>query len=254
MSPFAATIVVFFGLGVAIWVGRQLRRLVSEKLSEETRDTVKLATGLIATMTALLLGLLVSSSKATYDGAQTQVVQMAAKVAFLDRLLSLYGPEAAEVRTQFRTTVEETVRRLWPSERSKAAELMPNQEAGDSIYLAIQRLSPQGDGQQKLKALIEAGIVDVAQLRTLLVAQSQSALSLPMVIIVVCWLVVIFINIALLSPANATATISLLMSAMAVAGAMFLLLELDRPFEGMIRIPHEEMVARLAQLQKQKGP
>jgi len=104
-------------VGVAL-LGRRVRRyLPEEHLSADSRDAVKLAMGLVATMTALLLGLLVSSAKGTYDTVRSEVMQMASKVAFLDRVLALYGPEAATARSECRDAVADAVRRMWPGER-----------------------------------------------------------------------------------------------------------------------------------------
>lgn len=106
--------------------------------------------GLVATMTALVLGLLVSSAKGTYDTARSEVIQMAAKVAFPDRALALYGPEAAEARGDLRAAVANAVGRIWPTDQSGPAQLAPNQQAGDALYLAFQRVSPHDDSQRAL--------------------------------------------------------------------------------------------------------
>ena len=96
------SVILFVVLVGAALFGRRVHRYLPEAhLSADSRDSVKLAMGLVATMTALVLGLLVSSAKGTYDTARSEVIQMAAKVAFLDRVLALYGPEAAEARTEF---------------------------------------------------------------------------------------------------------------------------------------------------------
>ena len=107
-------------------------------------------------MTALVLGLLVSSAKASYDNTRAQVIQMAAKVAFLDRLLEDYGPEANDVRSELRALVEEGLRRMWPDAGKPAANLNPNVRAGDALYAAIQRLSPKDDLQRTLKVHFQA--------------------------------------------------------------------------------------------------
>jgi hypothetical protein len=102
MNTTFTALVVLGCLVVAVLLGKALRRLLPEDhLTADSRDTIKLAMGLVATMTALVLGLLVSSAKGAYDTKRSEVIQMAAKVAFLDRLLSLYGPESAEARAGF---------------------------------------------------------------------------------------------------------------------------------------------------------
>jgi cytochrome bd-type quinol oxidase subunit 2 len=251
VNPTFVSITVLVLLIIAILIGRQFRQLIPEKrVSEDTKDTVKLSMGLVATMAALLLGLLVSSAKGTYDAERTQVIQMAAKVSYLNRLLTLYGPETMDVRKQFHASIEDAIRRLWPKDEKLKADLRPNIEAGDSVYFKIEALSPATDAQQKLKVLVEAGAADLAQLRALLVAHSESSISTPMLVVVSSWLVVIFASFSLLAPPNKTAATALVISALAVAGAIFLLLELDSPFDGILKIPNREMMNALNQLPK----
>src|SRR5438128_11154757 len=105
---------IFFGWVVgSVFIGRTVSRLLpAEHLSADTKETVKLAMGLLATMSALLLGLLVASAKGSYDKARGDVIQMAAKVVFLDRVLTGYGPEALEVRAGLRKILEEMAQRM----------------------------------------------------------------------------------------------------------------------------------------------
>ena len=251
MNSFLAAAVVFACLFGAVLLGMGLRRLLPEHhLSADTKDTVKLAMGLVATMSALLLGLLVSSAKGAYDAERTQVIQMAAKVAFLDRMLADYGPEAADIRAQLRTLVEEAVRRMWPEERTIPPQLAPNTQAGDAVYFAIQRLSPRDDLQRNLKAQATTLAVEGGQLRTLLVAQSVSSISKPLLIVMVSWLVMIFLSFSLFAPPNATANLALVVAVLAVSGAIFLILELDQPFGGLIQISSEPMLNALSYLAK----
>jgi hypothetical protein len=245
------SVILFMALVGAAFIGRRVRRYLPEDhLSADSKDAVKLAMGLVATMTALVLGLLVSSAKGTYDTARSEVIQMAAKVAFLDRVLALYGPEAAEARGELRAVVADAVRRIWSTDPGKAAQLAPNQQAGDAFYIAIQRLSPHDDAQRTLRGQVTTLMVDLGQIRSLLVAQSIPSISKPMLIILVSWLVVIFFGFSLLAPPNATTTLALVASAFSVAGAIFLILELDQPFGGLIRIPSEPMINVLSHLVK----
>src|SRR5258705_9214268 len=146
MNTTVTTLIVFGCLVGAILLGRTLRRLLpGDHLTADSRDTIKLAMGLVATMTALVLGLLVSSAKGAYDTKRSEVIQMAAKVAFLDRVLGLYGQEAAEARAGIRETVEEAVRQMWPEEARVPARLAPNTQTGNVVYSAIQGLSPHDD-------------------------------------------------------------------------------------------------------------
>ena len=104
MNTTLTALIVFGCLVGAVLVGRAIRGLLPEAhLAAESKDAVKLAMGLVATMSALVLGLLVSSAKDAYDTQRTEVIQMAGKVTFLGRVLAAYGPEAAGVRAQLQT-------------------------------------------------------------------------------------------------------------------------------------------------------
>jgi hypothetical protein len=249
-TTFTAAVIsafLFGAVGVGMWIRR---RLPEHHLNPDSKDTVKLAMGLVATMAALLLGLLVSSAKGTYDAERAQVIQMAAKVAFLDRVLATYGPEAADARRLFIEAIDVAVRQIWPEEKGGKAALAPNIHAGTAVFAAIQELSPRDDAQRTLKAQAIALAIEIAQLRSLLVAQSVPSISKPLLVVVVCWLVAIFVSFSLLAPSNATAATALLVSAFSVAGAIFLILELDRPFGGLIQISNEPLRNALIQAGK----
>jgi hypothetical protein len=248
----AITAVILFVCLVGVTLlGRRVRRYLPEDhLSADSRDAVKLAMGLVATMTALLLGLLISSAKGSYDTVRTEVMQMAAKVGFLDRVLALYGPETAGPRGELRDSVADAVGRMWPSERSERAQLAPNKQMGDAFYVAVHRLSPHDDSQRALKTEAATLMVDLGQLRSLLQAQAIPSITRPLLIALVSWLVVIFLGFSVVAPPNATTTLALVASAFSVACAVFLILELDHPLGGLIRIPSEPMVSVLNQLAK----
>jgi hypothetical protein len=243
---------VLFGCLVgAAWLGRAVHRYLPEDhLSDGSRDAVKLAMGLVATMTALVLGLLVSSAKEAYDTKRSEVIQMAAKVSFLDRVLALYGPETENARAELRTAVGDAVRRVWSTSGRGPAQLASNQQAGDALYVSVQRLSPQDDTQRALKTQVTTLLVDLGELKSLLIAQSIPSISEPMLIILLSWLVVIFFGFSLIAPPNATTMLALFASALSVAGAIFLVLELDHPFGGLIHIPSEPLINLVDHLAK----
>jgi hypothetical protein len=139
---------------------------------------------------------------------------------------------------------------MWPGEMRRLENSAPDTQAGNAVYGAIQRLSPQNDTQAALKSQAATSTIDLAQVRSLLAAQSVPSISTPMLIILVLWLVVIFLGFSVLAPPNATTILALMISALAVAGAIFLILELDQPFGGVIRISSEPMLNALRQLAK----
>src|SRR5436309_1241336 len=237
-------------VGVTFLGGRLARVLPEEQLSADSKDAMKLALGLVATMTAILLGLLISSAKGSFDTARSQVMQMAAKVALLDRVLKLYGPEAMDARHALRDATADGVRRTWPEGRSYPARLDPNEQAGDAVYAAISHLAPRDEAQRALKTEAMTLMVQLAEVRALVQAQAVSSVSKPLLIALAIWLVVIFFGFSLLAPANATNTLALVAGAFSVACAVLIILELDYTFAGIIRTPIDPMLNTLAHLAK----
>lgn len=244
-------LILFIGLVAVVLLGGCLRRVLpAEQLSTESKDAVKLALGLVATMTAILLGLLISSAKGAFDTARTEVIQMAAKVALLDRVLRLYGPEAMDARRALRDATADGVRHTWPAGGSRPIRLDPNEQMGDALYMAIHRLSPPDEAQRALKTQAATLMVQLAEVRALIQAQAVSSVSKPLLIALVIWLVVIFFGFSLLAPPNVTTTLALVAGAFSVACAVLIILELDYPFAGIIRIPSDPMINALAHLPK----
>ena len=246
--------VLFVVLVVITLLGARLRRaLPAEHLSSDSKDAVKLALGLVATMTAILLGLLVSSAKTSFDTTRSEVMQMAAKIALLDRVLLLYGPQTMDARRALRESVEEGVRRIWPPNGQASVQATPNEHMGDAVYIAISRLTPQDEAQRALKTEATSLMAQLAELRVLIQAQAVSSVSKPLLMAVALWLVVIFFGFSLMSPGNATSILALIAGAFSVACAVFIILDLDHPFSSVVRIPSEPMLKVLANLSNESG-
>jgi len=249
MDPLAVSFLVFASLvGMGLLAARLRTVLPDHHLSAETKDTVKLAMGLVATMTALVLGLMVASAKGTYDAQKTDVIVFSAKLMVLDRMMAHYGPESAPLRAGLKPTVARMESQLWPNGAARPAQLDPSAVSGDGLYDAVQALSPRDDSQRTVKADMLASILSLGELRWLLFEQSGHSISVPFLAVVICWLAILFFSFGLFAPSNATASLSLMVSALSVAGAIFLILELDQPFGGLIRISNAPMQSVLAHL------
>jgi len=236
-----------FGAGL---LGLRLRGMLPENhLSSETKDAVKFGMGLVATMAALVLGLLVASTKGSYDAQKSEVAQMAAKIVFLDRVLANYGSESAESRDLLRRSVGSTIDHMWPDKKSsQPAQLDPSVSSGEAFFNLIQKLSPQNDVQRSLKSQAAQIATDLGQMRWLLFEQTETSISVTMLIVLISWLAIIFMSAGLFAPANATVIIALMLAALSVSGAIFLILELDMPFDGVIQISQKPMYNALAHL------
>jgi len=242
MNDITTASIVFGILAGSTLLGIRLRAILPPPhLSAEAKDSIRVAMGSVATMTALVLGLLIASTKGAYDTERSEVTQMAAKVDYLDHALTNYGSETKETRVLLRSTVEAALARIWSKESSKHEHLEPSAAWAEALPNSIQALSPQNDAQRAFKFQAMQLTSEIGQMRWLLYQQTDSAISLPLLVIVVSWLAIIFVSLGLFAPSNPTVVIALMLAVFAVAGAIFLILDLDGPFSGLIKISSAPM-------------
>ena len=197
---------------------------------------MKLGAGLIATIAALVLGLLIAAAKSSFDTQNTQIKQITANIILLDNLLAQYGPETRPIREQMRSTIGPFADRLWREKEGSATGRFEANAAGEKVYLEIQALSPQNDLQRSLQARAAQISTDLAQTRILLFVESDNLIPAPFLAILVFWLVIIFASFSLFSELNVTVFIFLSLFALSASCAIFLILELSQPFSGLMMI------------------
>lgn len=251
MSPLEMSGIVFACICVGMFLGMFLRaRLPERHLAEDTKDVVRLGTGLIATIGALVLGLLIASAKGSYDTKSSQVRQMTVNIILLDQLLAQYGPETHAVRDLLRQAISPLVERIWQENSSAVAAATPFEATAvaEAAFAKIQELSPQNDAQRSLKARAIQMSTDMAHTRILLFAETDSALPMPFLGVLVFWLMIIFASFSLFASPNATVITALVVFALSASGAIFLILELSQPFVGLMAVSSEPLRHALAPL------
>jgi hypothetical protein len=242
MSALALSCLIFVLTLGGILLGSLLRRALPEHhLSKDSQDVVRLGVGLIATLAALLLGLLIAAAKSSFDTQSTQVTQITADIILLDRLLAQYGPEARPIRQQMRSAIGPFADQLWREKQASAATPFEANASAEQVYLAVQALSPQNDLQRALQTRAAQVSNDLAQTRLLLFAESGNVIPAPFLAILVLWLVIIFASFSLFSVLNATVFTCLSFFALSAACAIFLILELGQPFSGLMTISSEPL-------------
>ncbi len=248
MSSMAIGLIVFGCVFGGALFGLWLRsRLPERHLSSESKDLVKVGMGLIATMSALVLSLLIASAKSSFDTQRAELSQMSANIILLDRVLAHYGPETKECRELVRQFTGVLNARYWPDEASSAPQANPSSNT-EILYDKIQALTPKDDNQKTLQAQALKIGVDIAQTRWLLFSQRGSSIPVPFMIVLVFWLTMLFTSFSLFAPANATVIVTLFVCALSVSGAIFLVLELDRPFDGVVRLSSKPLHNAIEQL------
>lgn len=251
MSPIAVGCIVLACVFGGALLGMALQTILPEHhLSVDSRDVIKLGMGLIATMSALVLALLISSAKGSYDTQRNELTQAAANIILVDRVLAHYGPESKEARDLLQLSVAGMIDRIWPSDPAANAKLGPTTAGGELFFDKIQELTPQNDVQRALQAEAVRMSIDIGQARLLLFEQSGRSIPMPFLVLLIFWVTVIFLSFGLFAPHNATVIATLFLCALSVSGAIFLIMELDRPFGGMIQISSAPLRAAIASIDK----
>jgi hypothetical protein len=232
-------------------VGMWLRRVLPDShVDADSRDVIKLATGLIATMTALILGLVVSSAKSEFDAEDANVTQSAADVLELDRSLEHYGAETAPIRVDIKRAVAARLAEVWPETGGDAGSL---ENAGierglDDVIGRLLGLAPSTDAQKYFQSQALQLLATVQDNRWLMLERSTTTVAQPFLSVIVAWLTLIFASFGLFTPKHTTGVVTLAVCALSVAAAIFLILELDRPYQGLIRVSPAPVQFALAHL------
>jgi hypothetical protein len=229
--------------------GMRLRGVMPKHhLSPESQDVIKLGMGMIATMAALVLGLLVASAKASYDAQRTELMQVSANIVMLDKLLTQYGPEAKPIRESLQRTVVHILDVIWSENSSGSTRLGAPATGKEAIFEKIQGLTPQNDLQRYLQSQSLNLTMNLSQTRWLMFEQETTSVSKPLVIVMVFWLAVIFISWGIYAPPNTTIVVTMLIAALSISSAIFLILEMYTPYQGLIQISSAPLRVALAQL------
>ena len=252
MTAFGFAVLTFlctFGGAIAgIWVRT---RLPPTHVSKESQDVIRLGMGLVATMTALLLGLVTAAAKGSFDSQDVAVRNAAAGILTMDRMLARYGPETQPARDLLRRVVAARVDETWPAGGAARAGDSPAPQAGlpaEAIEDQILRLAPETDAQRWLKAEALKLSTEVLRTRWRLLGSASGAVPRAFLAVVIFWLSMTFASFGVSAPNNATVLAVFFVAAFSVAAAVFLIFELDSPFDGLIRISSEPFRQVLANL------
>jgi hypothetical protein len=249
MNSIAVSAIVFACLSAGSLLGMFLRATVPQHhLTDESKDAVKLGMALISTMSALVLGLLVSSAKTSYDTQSSELTATSANVVLLDRVLYHYGPEAKEAREELRKSVATALDQIWAKNGAIQGHLGPPSHNSELVFEKIQKLTPKDENQRDLKAQAMVIVEGLGQTRWLQYEQGSNSVPLPLLMILVSWLTMLFVGLGIFAPSNGTVITSLAISQLAVSGAILLILEFYTPYGGLIEISSAPLRAALEQL------
>ena len=249
MSALAISLIVFAVVFCGALLGMYVRTTLPEgHLRDDVKDVVRLSTGLIGTIAALVLGLLIASAKSSYDARNTQIKQITSNIILLDALLEQYGPDARDLRVMLRGAIGPLVDRIWAEgDNDKSAPFAATAQAV-AFVKKIQELEPTNDAKRALQSRVLNAIADLTQSRLALFAQAHDSLPAPFLAILIFWLAIIFASFGLFVRPNRIVIVTFIVGSLSVAGAIFLILEMERPFAGLLQISSEPLRHVLAPL------
>jgi hypothetical protein len=255
MSGLEISLIVFVFIFGGALLGLFLRTFLPEHhLSKESKDLVfNIVVGLMAVMAALVLGLLIAAAQDSFREERSNIMELSARIIFLDRVLAHYGPDTKDVRDLLRSAVGRAVNQMWPDEASGPGKLDATPSNLEVLIDKIQALAPKNETQRALRDQALSLALDLVQTRWLLFVEQVRSIPVPFLIVLallVFWFTTIFFGFGLFAPPNLTVITILFVSTVWVSSAFFLLIELNRPFEGLIHIPTEPMRETLQQLGK----
>lgn len=253
MSAPLIAFIIFACMLCGMALGSYLRLVLPDDHTQaDSKDILMTSAGMMATLIALIIGLLVTSAKGTFDEASSSITQGGAKIITLDYYLSHYGPEAQEVRELLRQAVASGINRIWPVESAQGSDLAKMEAATGmaDVYNKIRELLPKNESQKYLQTQALQIGADMMQSRWMLIEQSQTNLPRIFLVVLTFWLTVLFIQFGLLAPRNRTALSALFICAISMSCAIFLILELNDPLEGTIKVPNAPLHKALSLIGK----
>jgi len=251
MNAFAIASIVFALVVGGALLGVYLGKVLPEHhLSPDARDVIKVSMAMVATLAALVLGLLTASAKSSLDDKDAELRSMAEQIILLDRTMAEYGPETAEARIQLKQILVGRISSIWPEEDKGTVtpEAIGRGAGVESVLEKLLALSPKNDAQRWLQSTALQTTRDIQAGRWSFLEQLGSSIQWPFLVVVVFWLAVIFASFGLFAPRNASVSVALFIAALSVAGSIYLILEMDQPYGGLIKISSAPLRTALAEL------
>lgn len=219
-------------------VGLFLHRIIPpSSLTKDTQDVVRLSIGMLSVLSSLVLGLLIATAKSAYDANNQSVRRYAAELALLNETLRDYGGPASVPRDKLRDYTETLLGDIWT--KNGVAPNLNDDRAWmlmENVREQVRALQPVDDGQRWLRDQALAINVNLLRDRWLLIGEQGPSVSPMVLVILVSWITVIFVSFGLNAPRNTIVVAAFLVCSMAIGGSIFLILEMDRPLDGIMQI------------------
>jgi Protein of unknown function (DUF4239) len=244
MSSTAAFLTSFASILIGAAIGMSLKRfLPADVLDGGSKEAIRLGAGFLSTLSALVIGLMIASAKNSYDTQNTNIRQLGANVVLVDQMLLKYGPETKPARTLLRELISSAASRIWQenAERNRHGSTFIVSGTADRFYNLVEGLTPANDEQTSLKSRIVQATTEIGRTRILVFTQSDNAIPVPFFIVLTFWLVVIFASFSVFAEPSPIVIASILVFALSVSSALFLIVDLSQPFDGLMQISNHHL-------------
>jgi len=242
MSSTAAFLASFASILIGAAIGMVLRRtLPADRLEGGSKEAIRLGAGFLSTLAALVIGLMIASAKNTYDNQNSNIRQLGTNAVLVDQMLTKYGADAKAARTLLREIIPSATARIWRENVSGNGSTFVISETAERFYNAVEGLKPANAEQTSLKSRIIQLTTDMGRTRLLVFTQGEDAIPLPFFIVLVFWLVAIFASFSLFAEPRPIIIVSTLVFALSVSSALFLIVDLSHPFQGLMQISNHHL-------------
>ena len=217
------------------------RRLPEHHLSAQTQSAITVSVAVIGTLSALVLGLMITAANSSFSARSDEVRELALQIIRIDRNLRRYGPEAAPVRARVGEWAIAKTHQLMPEKGRPIPTNGQTIELLESVQDGILALEPKDERQKYLRTVSVTLCSTLIQARWALETRAGHSIPTAFLVLLIFWLAIVFTSFGLFAPPNSTAIISLFLCSVAVAGGIVLIEELDNPLSGFIRIRPDAM-------------
>ncbi len=243
MNVTTISIITFLLIFGSCVLGLIVQRILPDHhLSDQSKEILKASRGVIIGVAALTLGLLISAAKTSFDTKTDSIRLQSAKIITISRILTDYGPEADSVKLAIRTYVTEQIKRVenFFVQGVSIDDILKSSRIA-SLRPIISELKPKSPHQEFLKSSALHTANEIEELRWRNYEELGSHLQFPIFIVLVFWLMCIFFSLGIVAPLNYSVIAGFFLSALSMTGAIFLMLELDRPYHGLITISSQPL-------------
>jgi len=244
MSSTAAFLASLASILIGAAMGMVLKRaLPADLLEGGSKEAIRLGAGFLSTLAALVIGLMIASAKNTYDSQNTNIRQLGTNAVLVDQMLTQYGPEAKAARTLLREIIPSATLRIWQENAAGqgGGSAFVVSEMAERFYNAVEGLKPATPEQTSLKSRIIQLTIDIGRTRLLVFTQGDDAIPLPFFVVLVFWLVAIFASFSLFAEPGLIVVASTLVFALSVSSALFLIVDLSHPFQGLMQVSNHHL-------------